>query len=234
MFIDTTHRRNDIEIMDDLDMSGELLIGALDKLTIINKWLGGNQLTLNGVRKLIKNLDKSKEITIVDLGCGGGDILRVLADYARHNNFNFKLIGIDANLTTIKYAQNLSTDYPNISYQQLDIDSSEFDELEYDIALSTLFLHHFEHDKVDQIIKQWSDRASIGVVVNDLHRHSLAYYLFYFITLFFGNEMVRNDGLLSILKGFTRKDLEQHASRLPYKSTIMWKWAFRYEWIIKK
>ena len=234
MFIDTTHRRNDIEIMDDLDMSGELLIGALDKLTIINKWLGGNQLTLNGVRKLIKNLDKSKEITIVDLGCGGGDILRVLADYARHNNFNFKLIGIDANLTTIKYAQNLSTDYPNISYQQLDIDSSEFDELEYDIALSTLFLHHFEHDKVDQIIKQWSDRASIGVVVNDLHRHSLAYYLFYFITLFFGNEMVRNDGLLSILKGFKRKDLEQHASRLPYKSTIMWKWAFRYEWIIKK
>jgi 2-polyprenyl-3-methyl-5-hydroxy-6-metoxy-1,4-benzoquinol methylase len=234
MFIDTTHRRNDIEIMDDLDMSGELLIGALDKLTIINKWLGGNQLTLNGVRKLIKNLDKSKEITIVDLGCGGGDILRVLADYARHKNFNFKLIGIDANLTTIKYAQNLSTDYPNISYQQLDIDSSEFDELEYDIALSTLFLHHFEHDKVDQIIKQWSDRASIGVVVNDLHRHSLAYYLFYFITLFFGNEMVRNDGLLSILKGFKRKDLEQHASRLPYKSTIMWKWAFRYEWIIKK
>jgi len=234
MFIDTTHRRNDIEIMDDLDMSGELLIGALDKLTIINKWLGGNQLTLNGVRKLIKNLDKSKEITIVDLGCGGGDILRVLADYARHNNFNFKLIGIDANLTTIKYAQNLSTDYPNISYQQLDIDSSEFDELEYDIALSTLFLHHFEHDKIDQIIKQWSDRASIGVVVNDLHRHSLAYYLFYFITLFFGNEMVRNDGLLSILKGFKRKDLEQHASRLPYKSTIMWKWAFRYEWIIKK
>jgi SAM-dependent methyltransferase len=234
MFIDTTHRRNDIEIMDDLDISGELLIGALDKLTIINKWLGGNQLTLNGVRKLIKNLDKSKEITIVDLGCGGGDILRVLADYARHKNFNFKLIGIDANLTTIKYAQNLSTDYPNISYQQLDIDSSEFDELEYDIALSTLFLHHFEHDKVDQIIKQWSDRASIGVVVNDLHRHSLAYYLFYFITLFFGNEMVRNDGLLSILKGFTRKDLEQHASRLPYKSIIMWKWAFRYEWIIKK
>jgi len=89
MFIDTTHRRNDIEIMDDLDMSGELLIGALDKLTIINKWLGGNQLTLNGVRKLIKNLDKSKEITIVDLGCGGGDILRVLADYARHNNTSF-------------------------------------------------------------------------------------------------------------------------------------------------
>jgi len=97
-----------------------------------------------------------------------------------------------------------------------------------------IIIHHFEHDKVDQIIKQWSDRASIGVVVNDLHRHSLAYYLFYFITLFFGNEMVRNDGLLSILKGFTRKDLEQHASRLPYKSTIMWKWAFRYEWIIKK
>ena len=234
MFIDTTYRRNDIEIMDDLDMSGDLLTGALDKLSIINKWLGGNQLTLNGIKKLIQGLDKSKEISIVDLGCGGGDILRVLADYAEANQLKFKLIGIDANAATLEYARHRSENYNNITYLQYDIDSQEFASLDYDIALSTLFLHHFEHEKVNQLVKQWSDKAGIGVVINDLHRHSLAYYLFYVITLFFGNEMVRNDGLLSILKAFKRGDLEGYASKLPYKSTIQWKWAFRYEWLIKK
>ncbi len=234
MFIDTTYRNNDIEIMDDLDMSGDLLTGTLDKLTIINKWLGGNQLTLQGVKKLIQNQDKNKELTIVDLGCGGGDILRILADYAKSNSLNFKLIGIDANAATLKYAENLSSSYDNIRYLQYDIDSQEFADLKYDIALSTLFLHHFEHDKVNQLINQWTEKAQIGVVINDLHRHALAYYLFNFITLFFGNEMVRNDGLLSILKGFKKKDLENYASKIPYKSTIQWKWAFRYEWLIKK
>jgi len=234
MFIDTTYRRNDIEIMDDLDMSGELLTGALDKLSMINKWLGGNQLTLNGVKKLLQKEDKTKAVTIVDLGCGGGDILRVLADYANANSLKFNLLGIDANAATLEYAKNLSNDYSNIQYLQCDIDSEEFANLKYDIALSTLFLHHFECDKVNELIKQWTDQARLGVVINDLHRHSVAYYLFSFITLFFGNKMVRNDGLLSILKGFKKKDLEQHASKLPYISSIEWKWAFRYEWIIRK
>jgi len=49
MIVDTTHRSKEVEIMDDLDMSGELLIDTLDRIAQINRWLGGNKLTLSGL-----------------------------------------------------------------------------------------------------------------------------------------------------------------------------------------
>ena len=46
--------------------------------------------------------------------------------------------------------------------------------------------------------------------------------------------MTREDGLTSILKAFKRKDLERFSNKIKYKSTLTWRWAFRYLWIIKK
>ena len=67
MLVDTTYRSQEVEIMDDLYMSGDLLIETLDKIAQINHWLGGNRLTLEGVKKLLHPLDKSKTYRIVDL-----------------------------------------------------------------------------------------------------------------------------------------------------------------------
>ena len=234
MLIDTTYRSQELEIMDDLDMDGSILIDTLDKIANINKWLGGNQLTLNGVKELLTKCDKTKNITIVDLGCGNGDMLRMLADYGNRENYQLSLIGIDANKATINYGIKLSEDYNNISFKQLDVEGEEFDKLEYDIALSTLFLHHFTSDKIAGMINKWANRAKIGIVINDLHRHRLAYYLFKIVTLFYGNYMVKNDGLASILKGFKRTELDNFAKNISFKSTIHWRWAFRYQWIINK
>ena len=77
---------------------------ALDKIAKINQLLGGNRLTLLGVKKLLKNISKDTEITIVDIGCGNGDMLRTLANYGFKNNLKLKLIGIDANNFTINHA----------------------------------------------------------------------------------------------------------------------------------
>lgn len=233
MWVNTKYRSNQEEIMDDLDMEGDLLIDTLDKIATINKWLGGNKLTLQGVNELIKSHTKS-EITIVDLGCGNGDMLRELADIGRKRKLNLNLIGIDANQATIDYATGLSNEYDNISYMKLDVLSNEFNNLGYDIALSTLFLHHFKNDVAMDLMQSLMAKARIGVIVNDLHRHALAYYLFKLITLFINNRMVKTDGLISILRGFKRTDLEQFAKQLNYKSQIKWKWAFRYQWITYK
>jgi len=54
MWIDTTHRSKEEEIMDDLDMSGDILIDSLDKIATINQYLGGNKLTVKAVMKLLK------------------------------------------------------------------------------------------------------------------------------------------------------------------------------------
>ena len=234
MFVDTSYRSKDIEIMDDLDMSGELLIKTLDQIAGINKWLGGNGLTIDGIKTILKTQSKDKIISIIDLGCGNGDMLREVAEFGKKNGYKIELLGLDANQTTIDYAIQLSADYPEITYRKEDVLSKEFETHSYDIALCTLFLHHFEDTVALSFIQTLVKNAKIGVVINDLHRHRLAYYLFKILTLVINNDMVKTDGLISILRGFKRKDLERFSKKINYKSTITWRWAFRYQWIIKK
>jgi 2-polyprenyl-3-methyl-5-hydroxy-6-metoxy-1,4-benzoquinol methylase len=234
MLVNTTYRSKDIEIMDDLDMSGEVLINSLDQIASINKWLGGNKLTIDGIKILLENKTKNETIKIVDLGCGNGDMLRKVAEFGKKNSFQFELLGIDANQATIDYANELSVNYPEITYKKEDVLSNEFETESYDIALCTLFLHHFEDAVALNFIQNLAKKAKFGIVINDLHRHRLAYYLFKVVTLFSTNQMAKKDGLLSILKGFKRKDLERFSKKINFKSTLTWRWAFRYQWIINK
>ena len=234
LLVNTTYRTDAIELMDDFSIGGTLLRDTLDKLDTINKWLGGNRVTINGIQKVLKFYPKEKQITILDLGCGGGDMLRRVAALGIKEGYTFKLIGIDANAEAIAYARELSIDYKEVSFMEMDIFSDEFKNLEYDLVLSTLFLHHFKENQLVDLLKHVSNNANIGIVVNDLHRHALAYYLFKFLGLVIKNKMVKQDGLTSILRGFKRNDLEEISKQLNVKSQIQWQWAFRYQWIIRK
>jgi len=236
MSVNTKYRTEEIEIMDDFSLQSEELIGALDQIASINQLLGGNKLTLHGIKELLKNTDTSKTITIADIGCGNGDMLRMLAKYGKKQNLSFKLIGIDANAFTIDYAKKLSKDFSNIEYLCMDIFSEDFNQLQYDIVLCTLTLHHFTTNQIDEIMNVLNKNASIGIVVNDLHRSKIAYRLFELISVVFNlNKMSRNDGLISILKGFKKNELEHFSEKLNLKNySINWKWAFRYQWIITK
>ena len=232
--VDTSHRSSEMEIMDDFTMEGVLFRDTLDKLEIINRFLGGNSVTINGLKKILKNQPKNKTITIVDLGCGNGDILRDISKFGRKNNYSFKLIGIDANLAATEYAKELSKEYSELSFKTMDILSEDFKKQSYDVVLCTLFLHHFKNEELISFLKTTTDKATIGVVVNDLHRHKLAYYLFKLIGFFIKNKMVRQDGLTSVLRSFKREDLENIAKEIKVHFSIQWKWAFRYLWILKK
>ena len=232
--VDTSKRSSETEIMDDFTMKGVLFRDTLDKLEIINRLLGGNKVTIKGLKELLKNKSKNKIITIVDLGCGHGDILRDIAKFGRKNNYTFRLIGIDANIAAIDYAKELSCEYSELSFKAIDIFSDDFKKQSYDIVLCTLFLHHFKNNELISFLKMAIERATIGVVVNDLHRHKLAYYLFKLIGLFVKNKMIREDGLTSILRAFKKKDLENISKQIKVYFSIQWKWAFRYLWILKK
>ena len=232
--VDTSNRSSETEIMDDFTMKGVLFRDTLDKLEIINRLLGGNKVTIKGLKELLKNKSKNKIITIVDLGCGHGDILRDIAKFGRKNNYTFRLIGIDANIAAIDYAKELSCEYSELSFKAIDIFSDDFKKQSYDIVLCTLFLHHFKNNELISFLKMAIERATIGVVVNDLHRHKLAYYLFKLIGFFIKNKMIREDGLTSILRAFKKKDLENISKQIKVYFSIQWKWAFRYLWILKK
>lgn len=236
MFLKTKHRTNDSEIMDDFDLEGDELKVALDKIAQINTLLGGNKLTLKGVEELLKKVYTTDVITIVDVGCGNGDMLRKLAAFGLQNKLNLKLIGIDANRYTVNYATTLSEKYPNISYRCEDIFDKQFSELKYDIVLCTLTLHHFNTAEITTILSLFNVNSKIGFVINDLERSAVAYRLFQALCFVFRlNKMSREDGLTSILRGFKKQELIAFSENLKFKKYhIQWKWAFRYQWIIEK
>lgn len=233
LLVNTTYRSEEEEIMDDLDYNGPILHDALDKLAKINQWLGGNIVTINGLKKALKNHEKSTPITLIDLGCGGGDILREVSRFGSRYGYNFKLIGIDANPNTVDYANQLSKDYDNIEFRAIDIFSEDFEQLEYDLVLTTLFLHHFKEADLVTFLKPVLEKAKLGIVVNDLHRHKLAYYLFKVLSTTIKNKTIVEDGLTSVLRGFKRPELDAISQQLNANYSIQWKWAFRFQWILK-
>ena len=234
MFIKTTYRTNEPELMDNFDMEGNILKDALDKIAKINQFLGGNKVTLEGVKNILKQHPVKDKITIVDIGCGNGDMLRLMADYLEKNNIKCDLVGIDANQFTVDYAKKKSVNYPNITYRCEDVFSNSFEKLEYDIVLCTLTLHHFKDDEIINLLKVFNANAKMGIVINDLQRSGISYRLFQGLCFVLGlNDMTREDGLVSILRGFKKPELEQFSKKLQLKNySIEWKWAFRYQWII--
>lgn len=234
LFVDTRRRTDATEIMDDFSIGGDMLRDTLDMLDNINAFLGGNNVTINGLEKLLRRHQKEKPITIIDIGSGSGDILRSVAKLGRKEGYSFSLLGIDANSDAIAYAKELSIDYPEIQFLEYDIFSEAFELLEYDIVLSTLFLHHFKEEKLIPLLSFLLKKATIGIVINDLHRHRLAYYLFKTLCLTITNKMIAEDGLTSVLRGFKRTEIESVSEQLNANFQIQWKWAFRFQWILKK
>jgi len=230
-----SHRSHDIEIMDDLDCKGEVVNQTLRELEFINRTLGGNQITISGVDALIKNETK-KTFEIIDLGCGGGDILMLLSNHFSKKKIKASFIGIDANPNIIEYAKNNITKFDNIRFEAIDILSKEFESKTIDIAVATLFFHHFSSEQLSVILKKLYTQCKVGIVINDLHRHPLAYYSIKLLTqLFSKSAMVKFDAPLSVLRGFSKKEIEKilaDANIINY--SLHWRWAFRWKVVIKK
>ena len=226
-----SQRSYEEELMDDLESGGEVIDQTLRELETINRLLGGNQVTTNGLEKLLQNTDGV--ITIADLGCGGGDILKLIAKWAEKKSIKLKMIGYDANPNIIAFAQDNCKAFPNIEFETQDIFSEEFKALKFDIILCTLFTHHFNDKSLASIFQQFKNQAKIGVIINDLHRHWFAYHSIKILTkLFSKSEMVQYDGPLSVLRSFSRKDLSrimQEAQIQQYQ--LRWMWAFRWQLI---
>ena len=232
-FISTKNRTDKEELMDDFSIGGDLLRDTLDKLENINRWLGGNLMTVRALKKVLKNHPKEQELTIADIGCGHGDILRDVAKFGRKNGYKMKLIGMDANPTAIAYANELSSEFSELSFKTEDIFSEAFKNRKFDVVLATLFLHHFKEEQLTSFLGNTLKQTKIGIVVNDLHRHKLAYYLFMLLSVFIKNNMIIEDGLTSVLRGFKRNELMHISNKLKVKPQISWKWAFRFQWILK-
>lgn len=227
---DFSSRSTQTEMMDDFSLSHDTIDPIMDELEVVNKLLGGYRVFLNALNRL----NIQDQIIISDWGCGGGDSLRIIAQWARKKELNIQLIGVDATASAIEYARQKSIAYPEISYILADVMSDELKNNQFDIVISSLFTHHFENQSWKKLICKMLACSKLAVIINDLHRHWFAYYSIGIITqLFSKSEMVKHDSRVSVLRSFKRADLVKLLQEAGIKTySIRWMWAFRWQVII--
>lgn len=221
--------------MDDFSIAGNELEDTLDVLDQINVWLGGNKVVLDSLSYLNKKTDLLHTgTTILDVGCGSGDTLRRIAKWADRRHIATSLYGIDANEFTVNVARDSAADYNNIQF--IHGDALENDALleKSDIVICSLFLHHLTDEEIRSFIEKCFEKNVKAVIISDLHRHWLGYYLFQLVCFVFRvPHMIKHDGSLSVLRGFKREPLKALLQKTGYDILLFnWKWAFRYKIIL--
>lgn len=223
-------RSYDKEKMDDLSCSGRELLQTLKELKTINRLLGGNKVTTSGLKKLLASKPDAP-IVVADIGCGGGDMIDIMSEWAESKGYSMKFVGIDANPHIIDLAKDRNPHLGGVKWQVLNVFDPEFLEEKVDIVCCTLFTHHFTDEELIKMFRTFKNKAKLGIIVNDLHRHPLAYYSIKWLTFFFSKSaMVKNDAPLSVRRSFVRKDWQiiGREASLP-NLKISWHWAFRWQ-----
>ena len=223
-------RSREKEIMDDLDCSGPVLEQTLRELKTINRLLGGNGVTNRGLSQVVQRFPQD-QYSLVDLGCGGGDMIAVMQAWASKKNIPIRFIGADANANTIALAKERQKALSEVHWQVANVFDSTFLEQQVDIATCTLFTHHFTDEELVQLFQGLKRKVRLAIVINDLHRHPLAYYSIKWLTRWFSKSpMVQNDAALSVLRSFKRRDWKSIFEDAGLgKVEIHWRWAFRWQ-----
>ena len=205
---------------------------ALRELEVINKLLGGYHVVLDA----LEQFEWEKPLTIMDLGCGGGDMLRAIASWAEIKQRNAELIGVDMNPVMTAFASSLSKEFPNIRYRIMNVFDDALLLEKADVTMNSLFCHHFDNDQLIILIKRMYQLSNYAVVINDLHRHPFAYYSIKILTAIFSKSyLVKYDGPLSVARSLSKKEWQlilSTAGITNYK--LRWMWAWRWQIIIYK
>jgi len=229
-----TSRSSENELMDDANLDTHLLQEIYADINKVNKVLNGFSLSLKAMARIIEENPRNS-YTILDMGCGDGAMLRNVAYYFKSKSFELNLIGIDLNAKSIQLAKENSKEYPNILFFEQDILALEANELQCDILLCTLTMHHFDSKAIPTFLNQFANLSRLAVVINDLQRSKVSYYLYkLFSLIFMKTKIAKHDGSVSIKRAFTKSDLIAFSKNLPnVKHEIRWRWAFRYLWIMR-
>ena len=217
MFEQFRRRSQELEHLDKGDYSAEEYEGCIIELQRVNRWLGDAS-ALRG--SLLKEIERSglSTFSVVDVGAGSGELLRVVGDWARQTKRKARLTGVELNARSARAIREESSAFDEINGVRGDALRLPFADDEFDYAICSLFTHHFKNDQVVAILRELSRVARRRIFVIDLHRHPVAYYFFTTVArMFLHNRLIREDGALSILRSFTPAELEELAKRATLK-----------------
>ncbi len=236
--IDLRRRSLQAEMMDDLSIDDERLTKSLDQLRLVNRYLGGLSAVSNALLPYLSR-NKHRPIRILDIGAGVADIPQHLVQDTGIRRNDLSITAIDLNPATVAYAKKrLAEQLDSSVFQFITVEVADalhlpYADGEFDIAMASMFLHHFPAKEAIRILRGMNRVARDGVLVNDLQRDPLAYESIRFLTrLLPASEMVRHDAPLSVARGFTQGELQRYAIRAGLRNVrIEWTWAFR--WVLR-
>ena len=229
--VDLARRSGEPELLDVEEADAGTIEACLRDLEWINRRTAAYRVTLLWLEELCRAISPARPPTILDVGCGGGDMLRQIWAWGCARGLELRLIGVDRNPDATAAAAAATPGEAPIRYLTADA----FDlphALPVDVVISALFAHHLEDARLVRFLRWMEARARLGWLVNDLHRHPLPYAVARLgAPLLRMHRFVRHDAPLSVARAFDRRDwmrLLQAADLAPPATTVRWRFPFRF------
>ena len=226
--INLENRSSEYELLDQPVIPKEDLYQNLRELHFINTYLGGYKVVFEGLKKILKDTPQNQKVRILDIGSGGGDTLKEIYKYFQAE-YDLELVGVDLKEDCIQYSNQNCEGYP-IQFIQSDYKDYLEQSPSFDIIICSLFCHHLPKEDLITLFSNMNKFATKGGLMNDLHRHFLAYYSIKWLTNAFSKSyLVKNDACLSVARSFSKKEIQsimESANITNYQ--LYWKWAFRW------
>ena len=211
MFERFRQRSYELEHIDKGDYTPEEYEGCLAELRRVNRWLGDSRALRRSVLPDIGR-DGASEFSLLDVGAGTGELLREVALWARGRGAAARLLGLELNGRAACAVLEESRGFWEVEAVRGDALRLPFADGAFDYAMCSLFTHHFREEACARVLAEMARVARKRVYCIDLHRHPVAYYFYTTVgRLFLRNRLVREDGALSILRGFRPRELRRVA-----------------------
>ena len=168
---DFSRRAHLSELMDE-PCSYEDLHDCLRDLSAVNRVTFGYRPTLSWLAQFTSLPSEEYPLHVVDVGCGGGDVLRKIEKWAMRKRVALRLTGIDLNPMAIRAARAFTPKGSQI--QWISGDAYHFDSANepVDLVISSLFTHHLADPEIVRFLEWMETRARHGWFINDLYRSS--------------------------------------------------------------
>lgn len=200
---DTTSR----ERIDDPDCNIEELKNTYRQFGTINSVI--SQWRRIYLQEIRPSLRTSTPKTLLDIGFGGGDIPIKLAQWASGGGYDLKITAIDPDPRAVDFVQELELP-SNIEFLQCRASELDPSKDQFNFVISNHLLHHLNHQQFLEILSQARELSSEAVIFNDIQRSDWAYLLFNtFSRPVFRSSFITDDGLTSIKRSYTYKELEE-------------------------
>lgn len=197
-----------LERIDTGDYTPEEYDRFLSDIRLVNRFAGDNRALKKTLLREIEREDL-KEFSVLDVGAGSGELLRVIANFARKSGRRARLCGLELNARSAVSILEESENFEEIASVRGDAFTLPFDDNAFDYAICSLFTHHFTDENIARILPEMARVARRKIIVIDLERRRMAYELYkIFCAAFRISRLVREDGSLSILRSFTPEELK--------------------------